>query len=162
MPRDLVTFLHLNHLMAYYQPHALAPSLQFPILMRGFYMQRRQFIMSLIRFSAVALFFEGFLSACGKSDYNSSSPATSAATSNICPNGTAATVPSDPLHMLTVPREDVLAGVQKTYHIQGQENHDHLVTLTPTDFANLSKGMQVNEISTVTLNHQHTAFVQCV
>src|SRR4051794_9025419 len=42
-----------------------------------------------------------------------------------CPNGTAGDVPSDRNHRINVPREDVLAGAPRTYHIQGIENHDH-------------------------------------
>jgi hypothetical protein len=68
----------------------------------------------------------------------------------------------DPKHHLVVPAADVLAGVDKSYSIQGTQTHDHMVTVTAAMFMQLAANMEVPMIvSTVTLNHSHTFAVIC-
>jgi hypothetical protein len=81
--------------------------------------------------------------------------------SDACGNGIDASVNIDPRHQLVVSQADILAGVEKTYHIQGTAGHDHLVTLTAADFASLAAGNEIEEKSTFTDFHQHTVHVKC-
>jgi hypothetical protein len=78
-----------------------------------------------------------------------------------CSRGVTATVSQDPHHELVVSREDIIAGVAKTYHVQGTSGHDHLVTLTADDFASLAAGNEIEEKTTITLLHRHTVSVKC-
>ncbi len=71
-------------------------------------------------------------------------------------------------HSLRVSAEDVRAGVEKTYNIQGTGGHAHFVTLTAEHFAQLqaNQGVTVNSTSGATLGttgtpHTHGLFVQC-
>jgi hypothetical protein len=78
-----------------------------------------------------------------------------------CANGLKTSISADPRHELVVSREDVTAGIEKTYHIQGTSDHDHLVTLTADDFAKLASGSEIEEKTTITLLHRHTVHVKC-
>ena len=131
-------------------------------------MERREFIKNCIGASVLVLGAGTLLEACGDnsskplSSSGSTPPPSTPSTASACEtNGTLASVPSDSLHGLTVSKEDVTAGVAKSYHIQGQQNHDHIVTLTADDFLNLKAGNGIQEVSTVTLGHRHTVVVSC-
>jgi hypothetical protein len=80
---------------------------------------------------------------------------------NCLLNGTAATIGGNHGHVLTVSKEDVAAGVQKTYDIRGSADHTHQVTLTMADMEALRTNMQAREVSTVDLSHSHAISVSC-
>jgi hypothetical protein len=67
---------------------------------------------------------------------------------------------NDPLHHLVVPAADIVAGVAKTYSIQGTQTHDHKVALEVVDFK-LTTDTLVRVSSTVTGGHSHTFDVVC-
>src|SRR5262245_58227201 len=46
-------------------------------------------------------------------------------------------------HAVTVSPDDVAAGVDKTYSIQGSSTHDHMITLTAAQFGMLAGGTAV-------------------
>jgi hypothetical protein len=69
-------------------------------------------------------------------------------------------------HQLDVPVSDVIAGVDVTYDIQGDNTgHGHDVTLTSDDFADLQDGLEVTVESTDTgaagQDHTHTVVLTC-
>jgi hypothetical protein len=69
-------------------------------------------------------------------------------------------------HMLTVPTADLSLTVSKSYSIQGTAGHDHSVTLTAQNFADLKNGLSVTVISTSTDAapyglHPHTVAIKC-
>jgi len=66
-------------------------------------------------------------------------------------------------HVLTVAKADATAGVEKTYHIQGGATHDHTVTITAAQFADLAAGTQVILTSSPStdLTHDHSITVNC-
>ncbi|MBX3233899.1 MAG: hypothetical protein KIT84_31615 [Labilithrix sp.] len=64
-------------------------------------------------------------------------------------------------HALAVPAEDVAEGADKTYSIQGGSSHDHLVTVTAADFAELATGASVTIASTTDVGHRHPVTVTC-
>jgi len=76
-------------------------------------------------------------------------------------NGTATTISANHGHVLVVSKADVVAGAEKTYSIQGTALHDHLVTVTASDFALLAANTTIMKVSTET-DHSHTCTVMCV
>jgi len=67
-------------------------------------------------------------------------------------------------HHLLVPMADVVTAKQKTYSIQGQAKHAHMVTLTVADFAKLANGMSFTVTSTKDMGltlHDHMVTVAC-
>jgi hypothetical protein len=75
--------------------------------------------------------------------------------------GTQVEISANHGHQLTVSKEDVAAGVSKTYNIKGKADHSHTVTLTASDFASLAENMQIIETSTVSVSHSHGITVLC-
>lgn len=64
-------------------------------------------------------------------------------------------------HALSVPKEDVAAGVAQTYSIVGQADHSHSVTLTAAHFTKISANKSVKVTSTDALGHSHLVTVIC-
>jgi phage gp45-like len=64
-------------------------------------------------------------------------------------------------HKLTVPAADVTAHVTKTYSIKGTSGHDHLVTITAAQFAQLGAGHAITVASTNSAGHTHSVTVTC-
>jgi hypothetical protein len=64
-------------------------------------------------------------------------------------------------HKLTVSAADVAAKVKKTYSIKGTSGHDHLVTITAAQFAQLGAGQAITVASTNVAGHTHSVTVTC-
>ncbi|MEZ4797548.1 MAG: hypothetical protein R2785_10310 [Flavobacteriaceae bacterium] len=64
-------------------------------------------------------------------------------------------------HILSIPKADIQAGVEKTYNIQGTSEHDHFITINSDDFLKLKNNEQVIVNSTNVANHSHTVTVIC-
>ena len=70
-------------------------------------------------------------------------------------------------HTLTVPTVDLDSTTAKVYSIMGTAMHDHMVTLTPAQLAQLKAGGSVTVTSTVTNapaigSHSHDVTVSCM
>jgi hypothetical protein len=78
-------------------------------------------------------------------------------------NDCGATIELNHGHTLPVAKADATAGVEKTYHIQGDATHDHTVTITAAQFADLAAGTGVTVTSSVDAGatHDHTITVNC-
>lgn len=76
-------------------------------------------------------------------------------------NGTRSTISANHGHTLSVPKEDVTQGVQKTYSIQGSAPHEHNVTLTAADFTSLKMNNGITVSSTTGDGHVHNVSVSC-
>lgn len=63
---------------------------------------------------------------------------------------------------MAITKADVMAGVMKTYNIQGVSDHPHTVTVTVAMFAMLQQNMQVTVASSVDNGHPHTVTIRCV
>jgi hypothetical protein len=63
-------------------------------------------------------------------------------------------------HTMSVSKDDVAAGTQKTYNIQGSSGHFHSVTLTAGHFASLASNQQIS-VSSDGGAHTHTITVSC-
>jgi hypothetical protein len=67
-------------------------------------------------------------------------------------------------HAITFTRADAEAGADKTYHIKGGADHDHTVTITAAQFADVLAGTQVVSASSfddVGATHQHDITLNC-
>jgi hypothetical protein len=75
-------------------------------------------------------------------------------------NGTNVVIGANHGHVLVVSKADVMAGVAKTYHIQGTSLHDHTVTITAAQFAMLAANTSISTTSS-TDGHSHPITVMC-
>lgn len=78
-------------------------------------------------------------------------------------NGTLSTVATSAghSHSLTIPKEDVVAGVEKTYDLSLVSDHRHQVTITAAQFQTLQANNSVNATSTSDSGHTHSVSVTC-
>lgn len=118
---------------------------------------RKEFLSSVISVVAGAA-GAAVLVGCG-----SSSSGPDAAAKNCSTNGTAITIEANHGHALTVAKEDVVAGVDKTYAIMGTSAHSHNVTVTAAMFAMLKNNTSVTISSTAggSDGHTHSVLVDC-
>jgi hypothetical protein len=63
-------------------------------------------------------------------------------------------------HTVVVSKEDIAAGVDKTYMIMGGAIHDHMITVTAAQFV-MVKTAPVVIMSTTTDGHMHEVTVSC-
>ena len=82
---------------------------------------------------------------------------------NCLENGTNSSVGSSAghSHSFTVPKEDVSAGVEKTYVMSNVNAHTHQVTITAAQFATLQGNNSVTATSTSDSGHTHSVSVSC-
>lgn len=64
-------------------------------------------------------------------------------------------------HTLAIPTADLDSTVAMTYNIQGAADHNHQVTFSPAQLAQLKAGQAVTVTSTVTLAHSHDVTEMC-
>ena len=64
-------------------------------------------------------------------------------------------------HSLTIPEADLSSSTDKTYNIMGSASHDHTVTFTASQLAQLKAGQSVVVTSSVTSGHQHEVTAHC-
>lgn len=118
---------------------------------------RRELLRSAAVFGGALLFSRG-LAACGADGRGSGSADSSDDSLVSC---APPTISANHGHELDVPAEDVEAGATKTYSIRGSSSHDHEVTITAEQFAELAGGVAVAVGSTTVAGHSHTVTVTC-
>ena len=64
-------------------------------------------------------------------------------------------------HVLVVPFDDVKAGAEKSYAIDGASGHPHTVTLSPDHMKSLLAGQDVRTKSSTDRQHAHRILVKC-
>jgi hypothetical protein len=120
-------------------------------------MTRNEFLRAVVKgaggAAAVAL-----VVGCGSSN---SSTADAQAVASCTNNGTVDTIAMNHGHVLTVAKEDVVAGVDKTYDIQGTATHTHSVTVTAAMFTMLKGNMAASLTSTTNAMHSHGVTITC-
>ncbi|MEO9511571.1 MAG: hypothetical protein ABJN84_16215 [Flavobacteriaceae bacterium] len=100
--------------------------------------------------------------ACSKDDSANGDPDLDSGERDCISNGAnAISISSNHGHTLTVSKEDIDAGVAKTYSIQGSSGHDHVVGLTEDNFASLKANGQIVVESTTGSSHRHDVTVAC-
>ncbi len=82
---------------------------------------------------------------------------------NCLENGTNSSVASSAghSHSLTVSKEDVSAGTEKTYELSNVSGHIHQVTISATQFQTLQGNSSINLSSTSDAGHTHGVTVSC-
>jgi len=80
----------------------------------------------------------------------------------VCPQGASGTILENHGHVLLISQADILAAVPKVYNIQGGANHNHTVSLTAADFAQLALGNQVDKTSSFLQAHSHMVLIACL
>ena len=80
---------------------------------------------------------------------------------NCLEDGTTAAISANHGHTLSVSRQDVIAGAEKTYSIQGSSPHAHSVTLTAGNFTSLQGNNSITVLSTSGDGHTHNVLVSC-
>ncbi len=105
------------------------------------------------------------LSSCSSSDDSdiSETPDTGGSTSGNClTNGTKlGTISSNHGHNITIPKADVVAGIEKSYDITGSSSHPHSITVTVANFEKLKKNEQISITSSTDNGHSHGVSVSC-
>lgn len=77
-------------------------------------------------------------------------------------NGANATsISSNHGHTLSVSKEDIDAGVQKTYSIQGASGHNHSVVVSSANFNTLKSEKTISIESSRDSSHRHDVTVSC-
>ncbi len=132
-------------------------------------MTRKHFFHSLVGLG-LGVFGVATLSACSSGGDGGDDPimdppdaaATPTPTPKSCTtNGTGVTIGANHGHVMTVSKEDVTDGKQKTYNIQGTSTHPHTVVVTAAMFAMLKTGTSVMATSTTDSGHSHPITVSC-
>src|SRR5689334_8097884 len=78
-----------------------------------------------------------------------------------CADGIDTAITSNHGHALTIAAADLDSAQNKTYSIKGTSDHDHSVTLTTQDFADLKGGKKVIKESTSGAGHTHPIQIVC-
>lgn len=82
---------------------------------------------------------------------------------NCLQNGTNTVISANHGHTLTVSKEDVSAGAEKTYTLSqaSTDQHIHTLTLTPDQFNSLKSNNSITATSTSNGGHTHSVTVSC-
>lgn len=120
-------------------------------------MNRKEFLRSIAGVGAVAAGV-AVLTACGGED-NATPDAAQGRNCNA--NGTNVTIGGNHGHTLTVPKEDVMAGAEKTYNIRGSSDHPHTVVVTAAMFTMLQNNGTVMTTSSTDAGHPHSITILC-
>ncbi len=76
-------------------------------------------------------------------------------------NGTDSAIAGNHGHTLSVSKEDVTAGTEKTYDIEGSADHPHSVTVSAANFTALQNNDSITVTSTSGAGHTHSVTVSC-
>ncbi len=120
-------------------------------------MDRKTFIRKLTGATLIGIPFYSILS-CSDSD---SDLVPDIVDKNCLSNGTVSSVGSNHGHSITVSKADVDAGVEKQYSIQGSSTHNHMVTISESNFSSLKSNQQIQITSTLDGGHTHSVSVSC-
>nr|WP_299381793.1 hypothetical protein [Allomuricauda sp.] len=100
--------------------------------------------------------------ACSKDDSANGDPNLDPNQRDCTENGAnAIAISSNHGHTLIVSKEDIEAGEEKTYSIQGGSGHNHTVRLTTSHFESLRQNNQITVESSQNSLHRHDVTVAC-
>jgi len=121
-------------------------------------MNRKSFILASISSLVSAVSGMLLLQNCSKSD----EPAPSTPAPDCSENGAKhSSISLNHGHTLTISKEDVLAGLAKSYIITGTASHPHEVALTVDHFNKLKNNEIITVASSVNSDHSHDVTVKC-
>ena len=121
-------------------------------------MTRSQFCNAFVGVSALLI-----LQGCGGggSDYGSSPPPPPGPPPAPQCGASGTAITGNHGHTLTIPEADLSAAVDKTYNIMGTAGHNHTVTFTVAQLAQLKTHQSVTVTSTTTAGHSHNVAATC-
>jgi hypothetical protein len=64
-------------------------------------------------------------------------------------------------HSMSLSAADVMAGVDKTYDIQGSSAHSHTVDISAEEFAGMTAGTVLSVTSSTDAGHAHEVTITC-
>ncbi len=99
--------------------------------------------------------------ACGGGGSSYSGPVAPPTPAGTC-GASGAQIAGNHDHMLSIPSADLDSMVNKTYSIMSGAGHDHMVTFTPAQLAQLKAHASVAVTSTMTLGHEHVVTASCI
>ncbi len=124
-------------------------------------MDRKEFIQKAVGAMVVTLPMYGLVSCSSSDDGGGNQDPTPGGEANCSENGTKSAIGTNHGHTLTVSKSDVTSAVEKTYSIQGSSGHDHLVTISASNFADLKNNKAISVTSTSGDGHTHSVNVSC-
>lgn len=127
-------------------------------------MKRKTFIKKTTAGILIGLPAIGLLGCSGSDDGGGNTPNSNPQPSGNClDNGTNSSVGSSQghTHSLSVPKEDVAAGVAKTYTLSEAASHIHQVTISESQFTSLKNNNSISAVSTSDNGHTHSVNVSC-
>jgi len=131
-------------------------------------MNRKSFLNKTVAALLAGIPFLSIMSCSGSDDdddYNDTNPDSDPGyedTSGDCgAYGADSSIADNHGHTLTVSADDVNAGTEKTYSIQGGATHNHSVTVTADLFASLQKNESVTATSSTGDGHMHGVTITC-
>ena len=126
-------------------------------------MDRKTFIQKTVGAMLITLPMASLIS-CSSSDNGSANPDPDPnpdPQGNCTANGTKNAIGGNHGHTLAVSKEDVTAGAQKVYSIQGSSEHNHSVTISVDNFNTLKSNKSIQVSSTEDDGHTHSVTVSC-
>ena len=105
---------------------------------------------------SVLLLFQG----CGGGGGSAGNPPAPPPAGSVC-GSSDAQISGNHGHTLAIASADLDSMVDKTYSILGAAGHDHMVTFTPAQLAQLKAKQPVTVTSTVGVGHSHNVTATC-
>lgn len=120
---------------------------------------RKEFLGRLIQ-GAAGLAGVAVIAGCSSS--SESSPDAGGGAVSCTTNGTAITIGTNHGHVMMVSKQDVSAGVAKSYDIRGTADHTHTVMVTAAMFTMLESNTSITTASVPdSTGHTHQVTVRC-
>ena len=124
-------------------------------------MNRKTFIKRAASAALVAIPAYSMVS-CSNDDSTNVAPPDDPTVADCLTNGANATaISSNHGHSLTVSKEDIDAGVDKTYSIQGSSGHNHTIVVSSDNFNTLKSSKTIKIESSRDSSHRHDVTVSC-
>ena len=122
-------------------------------------MKRAQFIKSIGATALIGLPILSLVTSCYNSGEDDPVPVVDDA--DCLANGTNSSISANHGHSLTVSKDDVNNGVEKSYEIEGSASHPHTVTISSSQFNSLKSNTSISIDSTSNNGHTHSITVGC-
>ena len=124
-------------------------------------MDRKTFLKVITGALVLTAPFQLFLSCSTSEDPIKNDPVPDPVVKDCLANGTSTSISTNHGHTISVSKEDVSAGVPKTYNITGGATHTHQVIISAAHFGTLANNNQISVSSTSDSGHTHNVTVQC-
>lgn len=115
--------------------------------------KRRAFLIRFLALPFAGVLLARFLAACGTSTDEEVTG---------CAAGVVASTSGSHIHTVSITRDDIVAGAQKTYTVTDNGNaHTHTVVVTAAQFADLASNTSVLLTTSLESAHDHQIVISC-